>query len=140
MFGYTEHAHTVITSQTIMRGGAEVQLDVRRPQVNSHVLNVLTDPLLYSGKRAELERELQAYSAMPDYLVLMHNGNPTYLEYAPAFSRGSKSSDREEAMQRLNQDLARLIAEPGIDLKALQWSNLIQNDKGYGKDGSIIMY
>lgn len=140
MFGYTEHEHTVITSQTIMCDGVEVQLDVRRPQVNPHVLNVLADPLLYSGRREKLELELQAYSAMPDYLVLTHNGNPTYLNYEPEASCGKKSSDREEAMQRLNQDLARLIAEPGVDLKALQWSKLIQNDTGYDKDGSITMY
>ena len=140
MFGYTEYEHTVISSQTISRGEKDVQLDVRRPATNVHVMNLLEDPSVSDWKRQELEREVQAYNAMPDYLVLVREGNPTYLEYARRFSRCGNVPNRDAAMQRLNEDLVRLVAEPSVDLKTLQWSELIQNDTGYGKDGSITMY
>ena len=142
MFGYTEHTHTVISTQTIVRAGHEAQLDVRRPTPDNYWAKLLEDPSLSPRKRDEWARQVEGFNRMPDYLVLVREGNPTYLLYEAAFpdanSRGAAS--KETGMTRLQEDLAKLIAEPNVDLATLQWSELVQNDTGYGKDGCIIMY
>lgn len=57
MFGYMEHNHTVVSSCTIVRGGKEMQLDVRRPVMPSYSIE------------------------LSDYLVLTHKGEPIYMKY-----------------------------------------------------------
>lgn len=142
MFGYTEHDHTVISTQTIVRGGKEAQLDVRRPKPENsdYWTNLLADPTLSARKREEWQRQVEGYNRMPDYLVLVRDGNPTYLLYESTMLGGKGRVSKEEAMVHLQEDLERLVAEPNLDLKTLQWSELVQNDTGYGRDGSICMY
>ena len=47
---------------------------------------------------------------------------------------------KEKAMARIVQDHARLVAEPNVDLKHLQWEEYINDGMGYARDGSVIMY
>lgn len=150
MFGYTEDTYSLISSQTIVRDGVNVQLDVRRPrlseqrtallELSEQLTALLEDPTVKAGYRTRLERELEAYAGRPDYLVLVREGNPTYLMYAQAQPIGVVQHNKESAMQRLNQDLAILMARSDVDLKTLQWTELINNDTGYYHDGGIAMY
>lgn len=140
MFGYTEHDHTVISTQTIVRNGKEAQLDVRRPTPNNYWTKLLEDPTLSARKREEWQREVEGYNRMPDYLVLVRDENPTYLLYKSSMLAGTNSATKEVAMAHLQEDLAKLVAEPNLDLKTLQWDELVQNDTGYGRNGSICMY
>ena len=47
---------------------------------------------------------------------------------------------KEKAMARLAQDHARLIAEPDVAFKQLQWEEYIKDDTWYGRNGSVTMY
>ncbi len=132
MFGYMEHHHTVVSSCTIVRGGKEVQLDVRRPMMKVPPANEDGRPFNKSYQN-QLDREAAHYAQLSDYLVLTHAGNPIYMEY-------NGPDGKERAMARLAQDHARLIAEPDVPFKQLQWEEYIKNDTGYGRNGSVTMY
>lgn len=98
-FGYTENEHAVMSSQTIVRNGVDVQLDVRRPHLNPSVARLLEDPTVSSYKRED---------------------NPTYLMYKRAQPVGILSQGREAAMTRLTDELSLLLANPDVDLNTLQ--------------------
>ena len=109
MFGYMEHHHTVVSSCTIVRGGKEVQLDVRRPMMQVPPANEDGRPFPKAYQK-ELDRQTAYYSQLPDYLVLTCNGNSIYMEY-------NGPDGKEKAMASLAQDHARLIAEPDVAFK-----------------------
>ncbi len=132
MFGYMEHHHTVVSSCTIVRGGKEVQLDVRRPMMQVPPANEDGRPFTKSYQN-QLDREAAHYAQLSDYLVLTCNGNSIYMEY-------NGPDGKEKAMARLGQDHARLMAEPDVAFKQLQWEEYIKDDTGYGRNGSVTMY
>ena len=132
MFGYMEHHHTVVSSCTIVRGGKEVQLDVRRPMMQVPPANEDGRPFPKAYQK-ELDRQTAYYSQLPDYLVLTCNGNSIYMEY-------NGPDGKEKAMASLAQDHARLMAEPDVAFKQLQWEEYIKDDTGYGRNGSVTMY
>ena len=65
--------------------------------------------------------------------MLTCNGNSIYMEY-------NGPDGKEKAMARLGQDHARLMAEPDVAFKQLQWEEYIKDDTGYGRNGSVTMY
>ena len=63
MFGYMEHHHTVVSSCTIVRGGKEVQLDVRRPMMQVPPANEDGRPFTTSYQN-QLDRAAAHYAQL----------------------------------------------------------------------------